>query len=63
MEQIYTSKNQYNYSIKQIIIDYEHKTYNVNYGASCKIAKKNATTKLINQKIEECKMLNFTLIN
>ena len=63
MLQIYTSKNQYNYSIKQIVIDYENKTYTVNYGASCRIAKKNATTKFINEKIKECEMLNFTLIN
>lgn len=60
---IYTSKNQYNYSIKQIIIDYTAKTYEVKHGCECKIEKKNSTTKAINEKIEELKAAGFTCLN
>lgn len=62
MIKIYTSKNQYNYSIKQIIIDYTAKTFEVRCGAECRIEKKNSTTKAINEKIEELKQLNFKQI-
>lgn len=62
MIKTYTSKNQYNYSIKQIIIDYTAKTYEVRHGAECRIEKKNTTTKAINEKIEECKAAGFKLI-
>lgn len=61
METIYTSKNQYNYSIKQLIINYETKTYKLLYGGECRISPKNATTKFINNKIQELNLLGFTL--
>lgn len=62
MTKTYTSKNQFNYSIKQITIDYTAKTYEVRHGAQCRIEKKNATTKAINEKIEECRAAGFVLI-
>lgn len=62
MIKIYTSKNQYNYSIKQIIINYTAKTYEVRHGGACRIEKKNSTTKAINEKIEECKAAGFVLV-
>lgn len=62
MIKVYTSKNQYNYSIKQIIINYTAKTFEVRHGAECRIEKKNSTTKAINEKIEELKQLNFKQI-
>lgn len=62
MTKTYTSKNQFNYSIKQITIDYTTKTYSVRYGSECRIEKKNATTKAINEKIAECEALGFTLV-
>lgn len=42
---IYTSKNQYNYSIKQLTIDFDNKTYELRYGGQCRIAKKNSPPK------------------
>lgn len=62
MTKTYTSKNQFNYSIKQITIDYTAKTYEVRHGAACRIEKKNSTTKAINEKIEECKTAGFKLV-
>ena len=62
MFEILTSKNKYNYTIKQIIIDYEKKEFLINFGGASKIAKKNSTTKKINEKIEELKILNFKQI-
>lgn len=56
---IYTSKNQYNYSVKQLIIDFNNKTYELRYGGQCRIAKKNSTTKAINGKVEELKAMGF----
>lgn len=50
--EILTSKNKYNYTIKQLIIDYSKKEFTVNYGGESKIAKKNTTTKYINDKIK-----------
>lgn len=55
----YTSKNQYNYSIKQLIIDFDNKTYELRHGGQCRIAKKNSTTKAINEKVEELKAIGF----
>lgn len=62
MIKTYTSKNKYNYSIKQIIINYTAKTYEVRHGGECRIEKANSTTKAINEKIEECKAAGFVLI-
>lgn len=62
MTKTYTSKNQFNYSIKQITIDYTAKTYTVRHGGECRIEKKNATTKAINEKIAECEAMGFTLV-
>ena len=59
----YTSKNKYNYSIKQIIINYTAKTYEVRHGSECRIEKKNSTTKAINEKIDECKAAGFSCLN
>ena len=58
-----TSKNQFNYSIKQIIINYSAKVYEVRHGAECRIEKKNSTTKAINNKIEELKAAGFICLN
>lgn len=55
----YTSKNIYNYSIKQLIIDFDNKTYELRHGGQCRIAKKNSTTKAINEKVEELKAIGF----
>lgn len=59
MIEILTSKNQFNYTIKQIIIDYTNKKYEVFCGSSAKIAKKNSTTKAINEKIEQLNAAQF----
>lgn len=58
----YTSKNKYNYSIKQIIINYTAKTYEVRHGGECRIEKKNSTTKAINEKINELRAAGFTCL-
>ena len=58
-KKIYTSKNQYNYSIKQLIIDFDNRTYELNFGGRCRIAKKNSTTKAINEKVEELQAMGF----
>ena len=58
-KKIYTSKNQYNYSIKQLTIDFDNKTYELRHGGQCRIAKKNSTTKAINEKVEELKAISF----
>lgn len=62
MIKTYTSKNQFNYSIKQITIDYTAKTYEIRHGGQCRIEKKNSTTKAINEKIKECELMGFTLL-
>lgn len=59
MFEILTSKNQFNYSIKQILIDYTNKRIFIYYGGQCRIAKKNSTTKAINQKIEQLRAAGF----
>lgn len=59
MIEILTSKNQFNYSIKQIIINYNDKTYKTYYGGQCKIAKKNSTRKAINEKIKQLTLAGF----
>lgn len=61
-KKIYTSKNQYNYSIKQLIIDFDNKTYELRHGGQCRIAKKNSTTKAINEKVEELQAMGFKKI-
>ena len=58
-KKVYTSTNKYNYSIKQLIIDFDNKTYEINFGEQCRIAKKNSTTKAINEKVEELKAIGF----
>ena len=57
METVYLScKNKYGYTIKQLIINYENRTYSV---GDFKIMKANSTLKNINEKIEELKMCGF----
>lgn len=62
MVEILTSKNKYNYTTKQIIIDYTKKEYQVINGCAARIAKKNSTTKAINEKIEQLKAAKFKQI-
>ena len=62
MIKTFTSKNQYNYSIKQITIDYINKKYEIRHGGQCRIEKKNSTTKAINEKIKECEAMGFQLV-
>lgn len=49
-------KNKYGYTIKQLMIDYENRTYSV---GSFKIMKANSTLKNINERIEELKASGF----
>ena len=50
-------KNKYGYTIKQLKIDYDNKTYKVsNFVIK---ADKVVTKKAINEKIEELKILGF----
>lgn len=49
-------KNKYGYTIKQLMINYENRTYSV---GDFKIMKANSTLKNINEKIEELKMCGF----
>ena len=56
---ILTSKNQFNYSVKQIEIDYDNKTFKVMHGGQCLISRKNSTTKAINQKIAEMQAIGI----
>jgi hypothetical protein len=59
-EIIYKSFNQFNYSIKAIKINYENKSFIVYYGGQCPIHyDKKTTTKFINNKIEELKLMKF----
>lgn len=54
---IYLScKNKYGYTIKQLMINYENRTYSV---GDFKIMKANSTLKNINEKIEELKKCGF----
>lgn len=50
-------KNKYGFTIKQLKIDYDNKTYNV--GDFVIKADKIITKKAINEKIEELKILGF----
>lgn len=50
-------KNKYGYTIKQLKIDYDNKTYKV--GNFVIKADKIITKKAINEKIEELKILGF----
>lgn len=50
-------KNQYGYTIKQLKIDYDKKTFSV--GSFTIGADKTITKKALNGKIEELKSLNF----
>lgn len=57
METVYLScKNKYGYTIKQLMINYENRTYSV---GDFKIMKANSTLKNINEKIEELKKCGF----
>lgn len=50
-------KNKYGYTKRQLRIDYDNKTYKVgNFTIS---ADKNVSSKLIDEKIEELKILGF----
>ena len=63
-EIIYKSFNQYNYSKKALKINYTTKTAVIYYGGQCPIHyDKKTTTKYINEKIEELKLLEFKIEN
>lgn len=49
-------KNKYGYTIKQLKINYDERTYSV---GSFKIMKANSTLKNINEKIQELNKLGF----
>lgn len=49
-------KNKYGYTVKQLMIDYENRTYSV---GSFKIMKANSILKNINERIEELKASGF----
>lgn len=53
-------KNKYNYTIKQLKIDYINKTFSI--GSFTIGADKTTTKKAINEKIEELKKLNFVQV-
>lgn len=59
MVEILTSKNQYNYTIKQIIINYGLKTFEIRHADTARIAPKNATTKRINETAEKLRAAGF----
>ena len=50
-------KNQYGYTVKQLLIDYGKKTFSV--GLFTIGADKTTTKKAINEKIEELRALGF----
>lgn len=50
-------KNKYNYTTKQLKINYINKTFSV--GSFCVGADKTVTKKALNEKIEELKQLDF----
>ena len=50
-------KNKYGYTKRQLRIDYDNKTYKV--GRFTISADKNVSSKLIDEKIEELKILGF----
>ena len=58
---VYGVKNQFNYDIEQIKIDYEHKTYQL--GMFTKLGKGDYISKKeLKQKVEELKLLGFTRV-
>ena len=59
MIEILTSKNQFNYTIKQILINYDLKTFEIKHGGAAKIAPKNASTKRINETAEKLRAAGF----
>ena len=54
---IWCCKNKYGYTKRQLRIDYDNKTYKV--GSFTIGSDKTVTSKLIDEKIEELKMLGF----
>lgn len=56
-EIILQCKNQYGYTIKQLKIDYNNKTFQL--GSFTIGADKTITAKALREKVEELKMLNF----
>ena len=50
-------KNKYGYTKRQLRIDYDNKTYKV--GSFTISADKNVSSKLIDEKIEQLKILGF----
>ncbi len=54
---IWGCKNKYGYTKRQLRIDYDNKTYKV--GSFTISADKNVSSKLIDEKIEELKILGF----
>lgn len=54
---IWACKNKYGYTKRQLRIDYDNKTYKV--GSFTIGADKNVSSKLIDEKIEELKILGF----
>ena len=54
---IWACKNKYGYTKRQLRIDYDNKTYKV--GSFTMGSDKTVTSKLIDEKIEELKMLGF----
>ena len=58
--QILQCKNKYNYTTKQLKINYNNKTFSI---GSFKIgADKTMTKKALNEKIEELKKLDFVQV-
>ena len=55
---IFSCKNKYGYTKRQLKIDYEHKTFSIGHFTIG--SDKTITSKLIDEKIEELKALNFT---
>lgn len=56
------NKNQYNYSIIKIIINYTKRTVIVQKGASCSYGGKKASKKTIHRKILELKTAGFEIM-
>ena len=53
-------KNKFNYTIKQLKIDYKNKTFSI--GSFTIGADKTTTKKAIDEKIEELKKLDFVQV-
>lgn len=56
------NKNQYNYSIIKIIINYTKRTVTVQKGGRCSYGGKKASKKTINRKILEFKTAGFEIM-